>query len=97
LSRGKHNGRRRCSSRCDGSSNQGIRGFVRLETGEFSKITNRVGEPLIVVAQGGLFTKYYQYLISYKGLTFFTKSTVRLMLPDGAEVVNGGGIRVPGG
>jgi hypothetical protein len=31
--------------------------IVRLETGEFSKLMNRVGDPLIVIAQGGLHGK----------------------------------------
>jgi hypothetical protein len=57
---------------------------------------NRAKDPLIVAATGGVFRKNYQYLMSYKGLTFFTKSGAPLMLPGGAEVVNAGRIWIPG-
>jgi hypothetical protein len=62
--------------------------LIRVEPEEFSKLLNRAKEPLIVVAEGGIFGKNYQYLMSYKGLTFFTKSGAPLPLPGGAELVN---------
>jgi len=46
--------------------------------------------------EGGVFRKNYQYLMSYKGLTFFTKSAAPLPLPGGAELVNAGRIWTPG-
>ncbi len=71
--------------------------LVRVEPEEFSKLMNRATDPLIVVAEGGIFGKSYKYLMSYKGLTFFTKSSATLPLPGGAELVNAGRIWVPGG
>jgi hypothetical protein len=38
-------------------------------------------DPLIVAATGGLFTKNYQFLMSYKGLTFFTKPMLLCLCP----------------
>lgn len=70
--------------------------LIRVEPGEFSKLMNRAKDPLIVVATGGVFRKNYQYLMSYKGLTFFTKSGVPLPLPGGTELVNAGRIWIPG-
>jgi hypothetical protein len=70
--------------------------LIRVEPEEFSKLMNRAKDPLIVAATGGLFTKNYQYLMSYKGLTFFTKSGAPLPLPGGAELVNAGKIWIPG-
>jgi hypothetical protein len=70
---------------------------VRVEPEEFSKLMNRAKDPLIVVAEGWFFGKKFQYLMSYKGLTFFTKSGAPLPLPGGAELVNAGSIWVPGG
>jgi hypothetical protein len=70
--------------------------IVRVEPGEFSKLMNRANDPLIVFAEGGLFTKNYQYLMSYKGIAFFTKSSDFLPLPSGAELVTAGRIWVPG-
>ncbi len=70
--------------------------IVRIEPGEFAKLMNRARDPLIVVAEGGLFSKNYQYLMSYKGIAFFTKSGTPLSLPGGAELVTAGRIWSPG-
>jgi len=70
--------------------------LVRVEPEEFSRLLNRVQDPLIVVAEGGFFSKNYQYLMSYKRLVFFTRSRDPLPLPGGAELVNAGSIWVPG-
>jgi hypothetical protein len=70
--------------------------LMRVEPEEFSKLLNRAKDPLIVAATGGVFTKNYQYLMSYKGLTFFTKSGAPLPLPGSAELVNACRIWIPG-
>ena len=70
--------------------------IVSIEPGEFSKLMNLAKDPLIVIAEGGIFRKNYQYMMSYKGLAFFTKSHVRLSLPGSAELVNAGRIWAPG-
>ena len=69
--------------------------LVRLEPVEFMKIVGRLQEPLVVVATGGLFTKNYQYLTSYKGLAFYTKSIEPLELPASAEVIAAKSIWIP--
>jgi hypothetical protein len=70
--------------------------LVRVEPGEFSKILSRARDPLVVIAKGGVFTTNYQYLISYKGLAFFTKSGTPVALPAGCEVVAAKSINIPG-
>ena len=70
--------------------------LVRLGPDEFVKLLTRVKDPLIVIAEGGIFRKNFQYLVSYKGLAFFTKSFSPLALPSGAEVVSAGRIWIPG-
>ena len=70
--------------------------LVRVAPGEFSKILNRVKDPLVVRAEGGVFTTNYQYLVSYKGLAFFTKSATPMELPSGCEVVAAKSIFIPG-
>jgi len=70
--------------------------IVRVEPGEFSKLMSRAIDPLIVLAEGGIFNKNYQYLMSYKGIAFFTKSSDPLPLPGGTELVTAGRIWVPG-
>jgi hypothetical protein len=71
--------------------------IVKLEPAEFARLLTRVRDPLIVIAQSGFFSKNFQYLVSYKGLAFFTKSAIPLALPSGAEVVTANRIWVPQG
>jgi hypothetical protein len=70
--------------------------ILRLKPEEFSKLLTRATDPLIVVAEGGMFSKNYQYIMSYKGLSFFTKSPTLLQLPSGAELVTADSIWMPG-
>lgn len=70
--------------------------IVRVEPDDFLGILRRQPNALVVQATGGFFTTSYQYLTSYKGLAFFTKSPVPLDLPSGTEVVQAGRIWVPG-
>ena len=70
--------------------------LVRVKPEEFAKLLGLTKEPLIVIAEGGLFGKNYQYLMSYKGLAFFTKSSIALQLPADAQLVTASRISIPG-
>ncbi len=70
--------------------------IVRVEPANFADILARSPAPLIVHATGGLISTNYQYLTSYKGLAFFTKSPTPLALPPSAEIVNAKAIYLPG-
>ena len=70
--------------------------LVRVAPEEFSAILHRTKDPLVVTAEGGLFKTNYQYLVSYKGLVFYTKSGTVVPLPPGAEVVKAARIWIPG-
>jgi hypothetical protein len=70
--------------------------IVRVEPNDFLRILWRQEEPLVIQATGGFFSTNYQYLSSYKGLAFFTKSPLPLTLPDGAEIVQAQKIWIPG-
>jgi hypothetical protein len=69
---------------------------VRLNAEEFRKVLIRVKDPLVVIAQGGIFSTKYQCLTSYKGLAFYTKSSTPLDMPAGVEVVTAERIWIPG-
>ena len=69
--------------------------LVRVEPPEFLKIARKAADPLIVAATGGIFSKNYQYLMGYKGLAFYTKTSDPLSLPAGAEVVAANRIWIP--
>ena len=68
---------------------------VRLEPGEWLSILKRTENPLVVVAEGGMFKTKYQYLTSYRGLAFFTKSPTALVLPGRADVITAKSMSVP--
>lgn len=61
--------------------------IVRVEQQDFESILRKVERPLVIVAQGGLFSTKYQYMTSYKGFTFLTKTVVPLLLPPSAEII----------
>ena len=69
---------------------------VRVKTDDFQKILAKVQDPLVIHAEGGLFSTNYQYLVSYKGFAFFTKSSTPLMFPSGVETVRAKKIWIPG-
>jgi hypothetical protein len=70
--------------------------IVRVEPDEFMKLVAKQRDPLVVCAVGGLLSTNYQYLFSYKGLAFYTKSPDALPLPTGAEIVTARSIWIPG-
>ena len=70
--------------------------IVRVEPADFLNILQRQPGALVVQATGGFFRTNYQYLTSYKGLAFFTKSSEPLLLPPGTEVVQAQQIWIPG-
>ena len=70
--------------------------LVRVEPDEFLRVLERQSDGLVVQATGGFFSKNYQYLTSYKGLAFHTKSPTELALPRNCEIVTAGSISIPG-
>lgn len=70
--------------------------IVNLEPQQFQQVLNRVREPLVVQSySNSIFAKGYKYLVSYKGLAFYTRSPERLQLPGSAEVIDAKSIWVP--
>lgn len=70
--------------------------IVKVKPEEFLKIVARVESPLVVTAEGGFIGVNHQYLTSYKGLAFFTKSSEPLNLPSDAELIVSDKIWIPG-
>jgi hypothetical protein len=68
---------------------------VRVDPVAFQTILRKVERPLVIYAQGGFFSTNYQYLVSYKGFAFFTKSAEPLLLPTGVETVMAAKIWLP--
>jgi len=70
--------------------------IVTVEPLEFLSLLKRNSNPLVVYATSWFLTTNYQYLTSYKGIAFFTRSSTPLPLPSDAELVHARGIWVPG-
>lgn len=69
--------------------------LVKVEPEEFRKLLERQRDGLVVVAESGVFGTKYEYLTSYKGLAFHTRSKEALPLGS-AEVVAAKSISIPG-
>jgi hypothetical protein len=61
--------------------------IVRVEPDDFLGLLHRQQGALAVHATGGFFNTNYQYLMSYKGLVFFTKWSEPFDLPSGTELI----------
>lgn len=70
--------------------------IVSVEPNDFETILDRSEAPLVVCAKGGFLSAKYQYLTSYKGLIFFTKSNVPMSLKPTAEIIEAKRIWIPG-
>jgi len=60
---------------------------VRVSPADFHAILRKIEKPLVIYAEGGFFSTYYQYLVGYKGFAFFTKSSEPILLPTEVETV----------
>ena len=69
--------------------------IVRVEVKDFETILRKTERPLVIVAEGGLFSTKYQYMTSYKGFAFLTRTLVPIMLPMGAEIIRAQKIWTP--
>ncbi len=70
--------------------------IVRVPPEGLRSILERSEKPLVVYAEGGFLGVNYQYLTSYKGLAFFTKSRQPVQLPADIELVRAEKIWIPG-
>ena len=74
--------------------------IVRVEPEDFLQILARQPAPLVVCARGNWFQRriniHCQYLTSYKGLAFYTRSADHLPVPEDAEVILAKQIWIPG-
>lgn len=70
--------------------------IVKMDPEQFQRLLNRTEAPLVVQTyRSGMIMKGYQYLVSYKGLAFYTRSQTRMQLPSSAELVEAKSLWVP--
>lgn len=71
--------------------------IVLVEPEEFFRVLHRQQQPPLVVqaVTSFMFVTHYQYLTSYRGLAFYTRSHTPLALPVDCEIVEAGSIWMP--
>jgi hypothetical protein len=69
--------------------------IVRVLPEMFTSLVLKSKDPVVVTAMGGVFKKGHQYLTSYKGLFFFTKSPTPLQFSGNVEMIAAKTIWVP--
>ncbi len=69
---------------------------VRVSPGDFQTILDRASGAVVVHARGGIFWTKYDYLVSYKGFAFFTRTSEPIPLPSSAETIIAKRIWIPG-
>jgi hypothetical protein len=71
--------------------------IVRVEPLYFLNLLKEHSELLVIEGIGGIFTKHYRYITSYKGITLFAKSDEALTLPSEISVIKAKKILIPDG
>jgi hypothetical protein len=69
--------------------------IVRVEPTDFETILGKIESPLVVYAEGGVFSRKYHYLTSYRGLIFYAKTPTPLTLSSRVELITARKIWVP--
>jgi hypothetical protein len=70
--------------------------IVHVEPDEFRKLLDQNAQGLVVHAVGGLFYPVHKYLMSYKGLAFYTSARETIHLPSTYQIVEAKKLWVPG-
>jgi hypothetical protein len=69
--------------------------IIHVMPDEFLAVLNLVSEPLVVVAESGIFSKHYKYLMGHKGMVFYTKSPTELSMTKRVEWIHAKRVSVP--
>lgn len=71
--------------------------IVRMHPQDFLKILNRADKAVVVYARGKVFfSERHKYLLSYRGLFFYTETAESMAIPSGVETVIANKIWIPG-
>jgi hypothetical protein len=62
--------------------------LISMDADDFLKLLEQIEKPLIIMAQGKhFFQQNYQYMVSFKGFNFQTKSLEKLPMPAYSLIV----------
>jgi len=69
---------------------------VSVSPEDFDRILSKSEKPLVITATGGFIRTNFQYLTSYKGFAFFTKTPAPVTFSPRVEVIEAAKIWIPG-
>jgi hypothetical protein len=69
--------------------------LITVEQNDFIALLSKAEKPLVVTSSGGMIKKNYQYLMSYKGFVFYTKTPSPIILCGKAEIITAQKIWIP--
>lgn len=69
--------------------------IVEVSPQEFIRILGMIPDPLVIMSEKKIFKTSYQYMISYKGFVFHTKSSEQIYEVGSAQIINAKTIWVP--
>lgn len=70
--------------------------LVRIEPVDFDRMLRRMDAPLVIHAETGLRKTKHEYMTSYRGFIFHTKTDTPIRLPDMCETIKAKKIWIPG-
>ena len=70
--------------------------LVSVSPEDFDRILSKSEKPLVISSIGGILRTYYQYLTSYKGFAFFTKTPAPVTFSPRVEIIEARKICIPG-
>ena len=70
--------------------------IVNVRPDVFAGLLRKLDKPLIIYTQGGFVSTNHQYLTSYKGFVFYTKSREQIDLPKSIEIIVADKMWIPG-
>ena len=69
--------------------------IIKVVPEEFVKVLYKLNEPLVVYSEFHFFSTSYKYLVSYKGLVFYSRYAQPLDMPSGTEIVRAQRVWIP--
>lgn len=69
--------------------------IVTVENDEFMRLVKQANDPMIIHQIPGWFSGQNRYLLTYRGVTFYTRSKEELSISKNAEVITAKYFYVP--
>ena len=69
---------------------------ISVETDEFMRLLKEAGNPVVIHQPSKWWQPYNRYLLTYRGMTFYTRTKEELVISKYADTVQAKSFYVPG-